>query len=188
MYCRIGDKCITPAQMNLIFRARLLWRNAATWMRIYLGKAYSGYDTQPVNEKLKHVNLDYGNVLRVFFGDKVTEEYINLLNSYVTIYQALFKAMMAGDQDAVNAYAKQLYENIDARAATLSKINPFWQEAKMKDLLYQFTDLLLQDAAAIASNDSAKDIDLIEKLLAHSTVIGDYFSEGLINYLTYTAR
>ena len=188
MYSRISDKCITPAQMNLIFRARMLWRNSATWFRAYLANTMAGQDTNAANDKLYHSTLEYGNTLRVFFGDKVTDEYLNLLFRYIEIYKALFQALQKGDLGAVEQYSKQLYQNIDQRAEALEKINPFWQETELKKQLYQFTDLLLQQAAAIASNDSTKDIETYDRLLTHSTAIGDYFSEGLINYLTYSGR
>lgn len=188
VYSQFKEKCITPGQMNLIFRARMLWRNTATWIRAYLTNAYAGLDTQAINEKIYASNQEYGNVLKVFFGEKVTDDYINHLNSYITIYQALFQAQMNGDTNAVDEYTKQLYQNIDHRAASLAQINPFWQESELKKLLYPYTDLLLKEAAAFAANDSRKSVDVFDQLLSQSTVIGDYFSDGLINYLNYTAR
>lgn len=187
-YCQFTEKCITPGQMNLIFRARMLWRNSATWIRAYLTNAYSGLDTQSINEKIHRSNLEYGNVLRIFFGEKVTDDYINYLVSYITTYQLLFNALMSGDTNAVDEYSKQLYQNIDQRAASLSEINPFWQETELKNLLYPFTDLLIQEASAFVSDDYHKNVEVFDRLLSQSTIIGDYFSDGLMKYLTYTAR
>jgi len=187
-YCQFSEQCITPAQMNLIFRARMLWRNAATWFRAYLANAKAGIDIQPINEKLYRTNLEYGNVLRVFFGDRITDDYLDHLNRYIEDYQAMFAALMGGDQKAVEEYSRKLYQNIDERAVALAQVNPFWQESEWKNLLYPFTDLLLQEASAIASGDCIKDVSTFDRLLTQSTLIGDYFSEGLINYLTYSGR
>ena len=187
-YCRFNDKCITLGQMNLIFRARLLWRNTATWTRSYLASAYAGVDTQEVSNKLYNSNLEYGNVLKLFFGDKITDDYINLLNDYVRIYQAYFQALMEGDQAKAEMFQKQLYENIDKRAANLANVNPFWQEVELKNLLYTFTELLIDEAKTFISQDYHKNVDIFDRLLSHSTTIGDYFSEGLLNFLNYSAR
>ena len=188
LYCQFNEKPITPSQMNLIFRGRLLWRDIATWIRAYLINSYSSLETQPILDKIYHTNQEYGNVLRVFFGEKVSDDYINHLNSYIKTYQSLFSALMSGDQTAVDEYSKQLYQNIDERAAALSQINPFWQDSEFRKLLYPFTNLLLQEAAAIASNDCAKNVEVFDRLLSQSTKIGDYFSNGLIQYITYSAK
>ncbi len=48
-------------QMNFIFRARMLWRDLATWMTIYLVSTYGGYPNQgAVADKLYELPLEYG--------------------------------------------------------------------------------------------------------------------------------
>lgn len=181
------DPSPVTGQMNLIFRGRMLWRDLATWLATYMFSVAGGYGNQDaISARLYQLPLDYGNVMKLFFGDKLSEDYINLLSTYIITLQSLFLAMMKGDADAVNTYAKQLYQNIDQRAAFLAQINPFWQQDVWRSLLYNFNGLVMDFATSLLSKDFQKNIDIFDRLLSMSSVIGDYFSEGIFNYLSYT--
>ena len=174
----------TSGYLNLIFRARMLWRDMATWLTIYMFSVFGGYGNQKeISDKLYQVPLEYGNVMRLIFGDKLSEDYITLLSNYIIILEYLFQAQMAGDTAAVDEYTKQLYENIDKRAAFLAQINPYWQEGIWKTLLYTFNKMIIEDATTLLSKDYQKNIDVFDSLLTQSSIIGDYFSEGILNYL-----
>lgn len=68
---------LTTGQMNLIFRARMLWRDIGTWLTIYMSSLFSGFpNLQAITNKLYRIPLEYGNILRTFFGDRVSEDYI----------------------------------------------------------------------------------------------------------------
>ncbi len=171
-------------EMNLIFRARMLWRNLATWITIYLVSTYGGYpNRQAVSEKLYEVPLEYGNFMNLVFGNVPTEEYINILSVYVITLQNLFDAQMRGDMDAVNRYGRQLYQNIDRRAEFLARLNPYWNKETWQSLLYHYNHLLLENSMTLLTEDYNKNIDVFDRLLSFSSVIGDYFSEGIIRYL-----
>lgn len=178
-----GPNSIT-GRMNLIFRARMLWRDLATWMTIYLVSVHGNYDNQDaIRNKLYELPLEYGNFLKLVFGDVQTEEYINLLSTYIITSQNLFHAQMIGDANAVNEYARQLYQHIDRKAEFLARINPYWQEDTWQSLLYNFNNLLFEDSMTLLTGNYQKNIDVLDRLLSFSSVIGDYFSEGIIRYL-----
>lgn len=171
-------------EINLIFRARMLWRNLATWITIYLVSTYGGYpNQQAVSEKLYAVPLEYGNFMRLVFGNPATEDYINILSMYIITLQNLFHAQMRGDAEAVDTYARQLYQNIDQRAEFLAALNPYWQKEVWQGLLYYYNNLLLENSMTLLLNDFVKNTEVFDRLLSYSSVIGDYFSEGIIQYL-----
>ena len=126
----------TLSQLNLIFRARMLWINLSMWLRAYLVSMYSGLKYQEaVSRKLYSLPVEVGTTLRVFFGDKISEEYINLLSQYIITYQFIFNAQKNGNQSSVNQYTQQLYQNIRLRSEYLSNINPFWQTSVWVNLM-----------------------------------------------------
>lgn len=171
-------------EMNLIFRARMLWRNLATWTAIYLVSAYGSYpNQQAVSEKLYEAPLEYGNFMRLVFGNPDTEDYINILSMYIITLQNLFHAQLRGDEEAVNTYARQLYQNIDLRAEFLAQLNPYWQKETWQSLLYHYNNLIMELSMTLLLNDFVKNIEVFDRLLSYSSVIGDYFSEGIIQYL-----
>ena len=179
---------LTSGQMNLLFRMRIIWRDIATWIRSYLVSVYQDSDPklkQTIIDKLYNVPTEYVTVLRLFFGDIIAEEYSRLLTNYITLLISLIDAQKNGNAEAVAEYTKQLYQNVDQSADFLTQINPFWQKEILKSLFYNFTNMTIEEANTFSSQDYSRNVNLFERILNYSTVIGDYLAKGLLNYFTY---
>lgn len=180
---------LTSGQMNLLFRMRIIWRDIATWIRSYLVSVYQNSDPelkQNIIDKLYNVPMEYVTVLRLFFGDMVANEYSRLLSNYITILISLIDAQQSGDAAAEAEYTKQLYENVDQQVDFLAQINPFWQKEILRSLFYNFTDMTIEESNTFSSQDYSRNVNLFERILNHSTVIGDYLTKGLVSYFTYS--
>lgn len=187
--CEIPISNIISGQSNLVFRARMLWRDMATWLTIYMFSLYGGYGNHDLIEaKLYQVPLEYGHVMKLIFGDRVSEDYITSLSNYIIILRNLFHAQLTGDADAASEYTKQLYQNVEQRAAFLAQINPYWQEDTWRTLLYTFNSMILEDSTSLLTQQYEQNILIFDRLLAQSTIIGDYFSQGIFNYLNPAIR
>jgi len=184
-----NDINTTTGQMNLIFKARIFWRDSATWMRAYIISTEEGLEIKDaIMQRLYKLPIEFGNILRMFFGDQVTDNYTKLLSDYITSLKSLLDAQKNGDDYAINESTRQLHENIDQRAAILSKINPFWQESEWKALFDKFLDLTINESTTLLSNDYVRNIEIFDRLLSHTTLMGDYFSDGLYKYITFNSR
>lgn len=128
------------AQMNFIFRARMLWRDLASWLRAYKFSQFGGFgNLEEVSRRLFRIPLEYGNILRLFFGDRDTEQLINLLTQYIAILQSLFLAQYNNNADEINTLTRQLYQNVNDTAAFLASLNPYWSQSYWVSLLNSFT-------------------------------------------------
>jgi hypothetical protein len=172
-------------QMNFIFRARMIWRDLATWLRSYKVSLYGGVgNTDEISQRLFRIPLEYGNVLRVFFGDQPTEQFINLLTQYIAILQSLFIAQINNDVNAINNLTQQVYQNVNNMAALLASINPYWTQGEWITFLTLFTGLQIQEATTFLTKDYKLNNDIFDRILSFTNIVGDYFSEGLTNYFT----
>ncbi len=170
-------------QMNFIFRARMIWRDLATWLRSYKVSLYGGVgNTDEISQRLFQIPLEYGNILRFFFGDQPTEQFINLLTQYIAILQSLFHAQIDNDVNAINSLTQQAYQNVNSTAALLASINPYWTQGEWITLLTLFTGLQIQEATTFLTKDYTSNNDIFDRILSFTNIIGDYFSEGLTNY------
>lgn len=170
-------------QMNFIFRARMLWRDLATWLRSYKVSLYGGVgNTDELSRRLFRIPLEYGNNLSVFFGDPATEQYVNLLTQYIALLQSLFIAQINNDIDQINSLTQLLYENVNNTAALLASINPYWTQREWVTLLESFTNLQIQESTTFLLKDYSRNNDVFDRILSLTNIIGDYFSEGLTNY------
>jgi hypothetical protein len=178
---------LTPyitGQINFILRARLLWRDLASWLRSYKVSLYGGVgNTDELSQRLFRLPTEYGSIFRVFFGDQNTEQFMYLLTQYIAILQSLFIAQINNDVDAINNLTQQAYQNINSTAALLASINPYWSQSEWVTLLNSFTSMQIDEATTFLTKDYTRNIDIFDRILALTNIIGDYFSEGLTNYL-----
>lgn len=170
-------------QMNFIFRARMLWRDLATWLRSYKVSLYGGVgNASELGQRLFRIPLEYGNILKVFFGDQTTEQYIYLLTQYMATLQLLFIAQINNDVAAINNLSQQLYQNVNDTAALLASINPYWTQNEWVTLLDSFTSMQIEEATTFLTEDYTRNINIFDRIISLTNIIGDYFSEGLTNY------
>jgi len=182
---RSPQNTITYGQMNLIFESRALWRDLVMWSRIYLDSRIAGIGTiEDVFNRIYRIPTEFGNLIRIIFGDQAAEIIVQQLTSNVMLYRQLVEAMIAGNNDAANTITQALYKNADERAAYLASINPFWDEAQWKYLIYNFYAFSFQEIISILTNDP-KNVDLFDRFLQYTDTMGDYFAQGLFQYLTY---
>ncbi|MDD2218412.1 MAG: hypothetical protein PHX63_08305 [Eubacteriales bacterium] len=179
---------ITP-QANFIFRARMLWRDLATWLRSYKVSLFGGIgNTDVLSERLFQLPSEYGNILRVFFGDQNTEAFVFLLTQYITILQSLFIAQINNDVNAINDFTQQAYQNVNRTAEFLASINPYWTRGDWVALLSSFTTLQIEESTTFSTGDYMTNINIFDRLISLTNIIGDYFSQGLTDYLALTQQ
>ncbi|MDI9493647.1 MAG: hypothetical protein QM289_04020 [Bacillota bacterium] len=178
-------QCITYSQMNLIFNARFYYRRLTTWTRAYLLSRYYGIGTMEAQfGRLYLETLDIGEMMQIIFGRQAAEQYSQLLSQYPIIINELITAQLAGDLETVNQSVERLYQNVDVRSDFLQNMNPYWSAEEYRQLFYNFIEHIIETANAIASGDSAREIELYDTLNSHTDRMGDTFAEGVYAYLT----
>jgi hypothetical protein len=181
---RMQENLVTYGQMNLIFQSRTLWRDLVTWSRIYLDSRIAGIGTlEDVYNRIYRIPTDFGNIIRLIFGNQAAEVIIQQLSYNVILYRQLVEAMLTGNNESANAITQELYKNADERAKYLASINPFWDETQWRNLIYTFYNFSFQEIVSILTNDP-KNVDLFDRYLQFTDTIGDYFAQGLFNYIT----
>ena len=164
----------------------MVWRDLASWLRAYKTGLFYGGDgnTEELSRRLFRIPVEYGSILRVFFGNQATEQFIFLSTQYLTILQALFTAQSNNDIDAVNDLTQQAYQTVNRWADFFASVNPYWTRGEWVALLSAFTAMQIEEMTTFLTGDHAKNVDVFDRLLSLTTVIGDYFSKGMIDYFT----
>ena len=183
----LRDQYLTTGQMNLLFRLRIIFRDIATWIRAYLVSTDPELK-QVIMEKLNNLPIEYGDVLKLYFGDNAAEEFTLLFSNYFKLMVSLIDAQKSGDTNAVNEYTKQLEQNVDERVNFLSRINPFWEKNISTDLLTKYNEFTIDEINTFLKKDYRRNVDLFDKILDLTSIIGDYIADGLVKYFTYSSR
>lgn len=178
-------QCITYSQMNLIFNARIYYRRLTTWTRAYIISRYFGIGTAEAQfERLYLESLSIGDTLQIIFGREYSEQYSNLVGQYPIAFRDLITAQLEGNTEAMNENLDRLYQNVRERAAFLEALNPYWSEEEYISLFGTYIQYTIEILNAIVAGDEQKNIELYDRLAAHTNRMGDVFAQGLYFYLT----
>ena len=171
--------------LNLAKSMRNLMAQFAYLTRIYFASVYSGYgDAQAVANKLYSLPKRFQEKAELIFGAPLSEDFLNLFTLHVFYILSLVNALASGNQDNANYYTQLLYQNANDIASQYAKMNPFWDEMQWKTLLYNYINLIIQDAVALGSREFDKELDIFERMLLASLAMGDYLADGLYQYMT----
>lgn len=180
-----SQRCLTYEQMNLIYDIRMFWFDLITWVRALMLSKYKDVgDEDEVHARLQKVTADYINNLKQFFGDTPGANELQLeLNAYIDLIDSLITAQKAGNSEEVGRITRQLYQNADARAASASSINPYWDQNEWRIRLYNNLRSTLDESTMFLTEDYARSMDIFSALMDQAENSSDYFSQGLLNYM-----
>lgn len=171
--------------LNLAKSMRNLMAQMAYLTKLYTTSVFSGYgDAQAIANKLYSLPIRFQEKAELIFGAPLSEEFLNLLSLQVFYILSLVNAIASGNQDVANYYTQLAYQNADDIASQYAKMNPFWEEMQWKTLLYNYINLVVQDALALGAREFEKELDIFERMLLNALAMGDYLGEGLYQYMT----
>jgi hypothetical protein len=173
---------LTFEQMNTIIENRWNWLQLALWMRFYINNFRLDSESLPaVSDRLyRGVPLAFYNTLHTFYGDAISQRFLNLLSSHILLFWRLFAAMVSADSEAANTSATELYQNADEIADFLAQINPFWGREQWRILLYQYISLTIQSYREALAGNFERVIAIHDSILTHANAMGDYMAQGII--------
>jgi len=178
-------QCLTSSQMNLIFNARIYYRRLTTWTRAYILARYFGIGTaEELFGRFYLESLDIGDMLQFIFGRDIAEKYSQLSSQFAIAFRDLISAQIDGDTEAVVRNVDRLYQNVAERSVFLEEINPYWSGAAYRDLFGTYIQYIIEIANSIAAGDYSRDIELSDRLTAHTNRMGDVFAQGMYDYIT----
>ncbi len=179
------EPTVSYGYLNLVRSYRNLMAQLAYLTRIYFSSVYSGFgNAEAIAKKLYSLPNRFQEKAELIFGSPLSEEFLNLLSLHVLYVQSLANALVIGDQNAANYATQLLYQNADNIASQFAKMNPFWDEMQWKTLLYNYINLVIQDAVALGAREFETELDIFERMLLAALAMGDYQAEGLYQYIT----
>jgi hypothetical protein len=150
-----SQQCLTYEQMNLIFDIMMFWFDLNNWVRAFMLSRYQSVGNEDeVYARLQKVVDDYVNNLRQIFGDAPGVNELQLeLNAYIGLIDSLITAQKAGNTEEVDRITRLLYQNADDRAASVSSLNPNWDQNEWKTRLYNNLRGTLEESTMFLTED-----------------------------------
>ncbi len=174
-----GQQCLTFEQLNILNNLISLWQRYTMWTRaLFFSKMENSPNLAAIQNRVNQMPMDFYNTLRVFYGERLAEQFLNSFQRYVRAQESLMNAMIANDQEAVNAFAQELYARADEIASFLSQA-PYWSLQQWQSLLYRDISLSISEFRAALTGDHETEISIFERLLLNAAEIGGYMARGI---------
>lgn len=180
-----NEPTISYGYLNLVKSSRNLMAQLAYLERMYIASVFSGYgNAEAIANKLYSLPGRFQEKSELIFGSALSEDLMNLLSLHIFYFLSMTNAYYSGQQDVADYYTQLLYQNSNELASHYSKMNPFWDEMQWKTLLYNYNNLIIQDAIALNTRQFEKELDIFERMLLAALAMGDYQADGLFQYMT----
>jgi len=178
---RVQGPCFNQNAIDLYSLQRRLWKDHVYWTRSYIVSATEGAkDQDAVLKRLLQNQMDIGNSIKPYYGDKAGNELGKLLTEHIVIAGQLVDAVKKGDTAKAAIINKDWYRNADDIAKFMSKANPNWSEQQVKEMLYTHLKYVSDEAVARLKNDYAGEIAIFDKNKNHMVMFADEITNGIM--------
>jgi hypothetical protein len=180
-----ADAATTTSRLALHDASRKLWEDHITWTRCFIVSAATLSanlpDRGPTTDRLLQNQVDLGNVIRSYYGDRAGDDVTALLRQHILLAAQIIDAAKAGDtagqQQALDAW----YANANQIATYLHRLNPRnWSISALKSLLTEHLDLTLEEAVDRLGGRYTEDVADYEPVHVQILQLADTLSDGIV--------
>ncbi len=161
---------------------RKLWEDHITWTRLFIVSFTADLpDLHATTKRLLANQVDIGDAVRPFYGDKAADELTKLLTKHITTAADLLAAAKANDTSAFNTAKDAWYRNARHIARFLHEANPHnWPLDDLRTMMRDHLDLTLQEASDHLTGHYAKDVADYDAVHHEILEMADMLSSGII--------
>lgn len=168
-------------RVNLMNQLRKLWEQHVMWTRSFIISTASDLgDLDLVTKRLLENPSDFANILKLFYGNDIADQFESLFTDHLTIAADLVNAAKAGDTAKVESSRKKWYENADEIARFLHQINPNWDVEEWRSMLNSHLKMTEEEAVNRLTGNYAKDIELYNLIEEEALEMADTMALGMI--------
>jgi hypothetical protein len=169
-------------EIDLTLAMDKLWTDHVLWTRLYIISVTSGLpDADAAAQRLLQNQVDIGNAIKPFYGEKAGNKLTALLTQHILIAVDLLNEAKAGDNVGFEKALARWYKNADKIAKLLSKLNPDnWPKAEMRAMMREHLDLTLQEATARLQGDWAADVAAYDQIHTQILEMAGMLTAGII--------
>ncbi|MBL4934556.1 acetylglutamate kinase [Clostridium sp. YIM B02515] len=137
-------------------------------------------DVNFVTNRLLQNPKDFGNVFRVYYGDRADSRLRDLIRKHLIIAAQLVNAAKAGDNAAAAEIEKKWYANGDEIATFVGSINPYWSAEDWKRMYRTHLGLVKSEAVNLLTKNYSAETSTYDELESQALEIADIMIHGIV--------
>lgn len=176
-----NENCITQKEIKLSDEMNTVWEQHVFWTRLLLISIASDLnDLQQTRNRLLRNPRDIANIYRTYYGDEVAKKIEDLFTEHLGIGENIIVALKNGETEKVQILDDQWHKNADDIAQFFSKINPYYDEQELRQMLYKHLALTTEEVSARLKGNYSADIEAFDKVEKEALMMAHYFTNGII--------
>lgn len=160
-----GIENLTYEDVNFLLRTQKLWVELILWMRNLYRSSFENLPVAAVITRVfQQLPLDFYNEFRRHFGPEESQQFLNLITRLIAVNWQMVNAYKENNQAAIDESIVQWYRTADEIANFLAGVNPYWDEVQIRNMLYEYIQLKIQEIMAFLSGDYDREIQIFDEL------------------------
>ena len=173
--------CMSISSVQLQNALQKLWIDHVTWTRSYIVSAISGLeDQEKVLERLLKNQDDIGNAIKPYYGEEAGNRLAELLREHILIAVKVVDAAKSGNEKNLKKSNTEWYKNADDIALFLSKANPNWSYAELREMLHIHLKLVTDQVVTRLKKDWDAEILAYDINEEHMIKFANILTSGII--------
>ena len=169
------------ARQALYARMRLVWLQHVYWTRmVLLSIAERLADQTEVTARLMQNPQDIAEAFAHYHHAAATKPLERLLTEHLQTGGELITALRDGDMAQAERLNNRWYTNADDMASALNDMNPYYDYADMREMLYTHLELTAKEVALRLAREYAADIAAFGEVEREALDMSDALSGGLM--------
>lgn len=176
-----GIDHLTYEDVNLLLRTQKLWVELILWMRNLFHSAFEDLPQAAVIARVfQQLPLDFFNEFSRHFGPVESQQFLNLLTRLIAVNWQMVNSYKENNQAAIDESIIQWYRVADEMADFLAGVNPYWDEEQIRNMLYEYIQLKIQEIMAFLSGDYELEMQIFDELKNKVIRISASLASGII--------
>jgi hypothetical protein len=173
---------ITPSQLALRNRMRVLWEQHVAWTRLAIVGFAGGLGDLPATEaRLLRNQTDIGNAIIPFYGEAAGHQLTALLRQHILQAVVILGDVKHHRQAALQRDLRAWYANADRIASFLHAANPdHWPLRAMRRMMHTHLALTTIEAVDELSGSSTGSVAAYDRVEREILGMADMLSTGII--------
>jgi len=167
-------------QAELFGDMRRVWAKHVWWTREVIISIINGLpSTQTSVDKLLKNPVEMAAIFGQYYSDATQKKIQDLFTIHLKMGGDIVTAAKAGDMAKVEDLTKQWYANADDIAKLFASINPHYELAEVRAMMYEHLRLTLLEASSYLKGDYNASIAYFDQIQREAEKMADMFAMGI---------
>lgn len=133
-----------------------------------------------IKERTIKSSQDFANVLQNYYGYYNARIFERLFIEHTELTENLLRSIKSGNTNSADIYRTELKNKSDEISNFFSTVNPYWNEEIWRNILYEHSKVIEEEAIKQLTTQCKTDIVYNEQSIRDIRKIAEYAANGII--------